>query len=304
MELCPFWLPPPHPWQLGPLPFRRVRNRLRCVPDPDIVLSILARHRLPETAPRLAPRQGIANETWIAGDWVVRLSKDPELLEDLYTESVAAPAAWRGGIRTPEVLAIALDPPETLPPYSVSAFIDGCPLADRESFSDPQSFFWRYGKEVRAVHSLPRPHDPKALLDESWEIDWEPLLQSAARLKVLPLVQRLRAEGDEEWTPCFVHQDLHAENVLVDHDENPVFIDWGDAGWGDPSADFRFIPVHYLESAFDGYGRVGPDLRRRVLVHQWDQFFYQQEEQKSYGPFGDSLLSDLTSVTEEFLGQI
>ena len=37
-----------------------------------------------------------------------------------------------------------------------------------------------------------------------------------------------------------------------------AIIDWGDAGWGDPSLDFAAIPFSAIQSAFDGYEAEAP----------------------------------------------
>jgi aminoglycoside phosphotransferase (APT) family kinase protein len=47
-------------------------------------------------------------------------------------------------------------------------------------------------------------------------------------------------------------------------------IDWGDAGWGDPTLDFATIPIELITTAIEGYGgadRLGDYPEARFV---WD----------------------------------
>lgn len=254
--------------------------------------EILDRLGLPSHDLKLATRQGVANETWVSTTHVVRLTKDPEYLEDLYTESVAAPAAIAAGVPTPRLICMEL------PTHSVWERVDGVTLADATALADPRLFFERYGQMLRRIHSVPVPADPEGYLDEPWLIDPDALLERACREGVEACVRRQLEFAGASELDRFVHQDLHAENVMVGPDEMPHVLDWGDAGLGDPAVDFRFVPAQFLDYALTGYGTGDPSLRARALLHQWDQHFYARDNLRSYGPYGESNLPALIRESE------
>lgn len=53
----------------------------------------------------------------------------------------------------------------------------------------------------------------------------------------------------------FLHSELHEMNVMCSSGGALLaIIDWGDAGWGDPTLDFAGIPLDAIPCALDGYG--------------------------------------------------
>ncbi|MFZ4508446.1 MAG: phosphotransferase, partial [Fimbriimonas sp.] len=96
---------------------------------PDVAVQILDSLGLSATEIVAATPQGIANQTWLCGEWVVRISKDPEYLEDLLTESVAAPAAVASGVRTPVPVHFCLQGQGSIPPFSVWQRVAGQTLS-------------------------------------------------------------------------------------------------------------------------------------------------------------------------------
>jgi len=246
----------------------------------------------------------VANDTWLTQDHVVRISKDPEYLEDLFTESIAAPAAIASGIRTPKLVTLELQSKLDMPPYSVWEFVPGLTLADVKSMESPEQFFTSYGELLRRIHEMTIPDDPHGYLDEAWLIEPETLVEGAEAANLKKPVVSLLDRVEPAPHLCFTHQDLHAENVLLDGRGLPVVLDWGDAGLGDPAVDFRFIPIQFVERALAGYGDDSPSLVGRILLHQWDQLFYAQASNRSYGPFGESSLEGLAEATGCWLGHV
>lgn len=255
-------------------------------PDPARALQILRQVGVRAKEAILATPQGVANETWLCGDWVLRISKDPEYLEDLHTESVAVPVAVGAGLPTPDFLHISLCPVGDTPPFSVYQRVSGQPLSLCTHLNDPAGFFRAYGAALRRMHSITEVLDRYGELDPPWELDIESLAVAAQPLGLREVVLAL-AEQVGTAPRVFVHQDLHADNVLVDEAERPVFIDWGDAGLGDPAADFRYLAPRHLPWVWDGYGPVDTGLEARVRLHVLDQWLYAQRHQRSYGPWAD-----------------
>ncbi len=255
-------------------------------PDPVRALQILRQVGVRAREAVLATPQGVANETWLCGDWVLRISKDPEYLEDLHTESVAVPVAVGAGLPTPDFLHISLCPVGDTPPFSVYQRVQGRPLSGTEQLRNPAEFFRAYGEALRQMHSITEVLDRYGELDPPWELEIESLAIAAQPLGLREVVMAL-AERVGTAPRVFVHQDLHADNVLVDEAEQPVFIDWGDAGLGDPAADFRYIAPRHLPWVWEGYGPVDIGLEARVRLHVLDQWLYAQRHQRSYGPLAD-----------------
>lgn len=79
----------------------------------------------------------------------------------------------------------------------------------------------------------------------------------------------------------FIHNDLHAMNVMCSPVGNLLaIIDWGDAGWGDPTLDFAMIPLSAIPYALEGYeldapGALGTFPEARFI---WDKLHYALEE--------------------------
>lgn len=233
--------------------------------DRETAKLILERHNLQFATLVEANPQGIANHTWIADEYILRVSKDAGFLEDLVTESVAVPALTALGFSTPTALHFSLESHFGLPPYSIYRRVRGTPLCRIDQLSDEPKFFASYGAQLRALHSAGPIADPLGLLDPAWELDLESLERCASRHGLEGLVKNL-SQAVGTYVPCFVHQDLHAENVLVSSEEEPIFIDWGDAGFGDPAADFRYLPVRFLGHALDAYGQVEPEMKIRIAL--------------------------------------
>ena len=137
-------------------------------------------------------------------------------------------------------------------------------------------------------------------MDEPWELDHHEILNAAKEVGLEELVGPL-FDHDPIQAHTFVHQDLHADNVLVDEHEQPIFIDWGDAGFGDAAVDFRYVPAHFLKYVLEGYGDHDPQLLQRIHLHVFDQFVYCNKKARQYGIYGDS---DWESLRELLAGAL
>ena len=70
---------------------------------------------------------------------------------------------------------------------------------------------------------------------------------------------------------CFLHNDLHEWNIMCTLEGKLLaLIDWGDAGWGDPTLDFGTIPLDAVSVVLEGYEtteRLGDYAEARIV---WD----------------------------------
>lgn len=245
--------------------------------------------------------EGIANEVWMNDSYVVRINKDPELREDHFTESVAAPAVWKAGVLTPEPLAFSDGDELASTAYSVFRLAAGMPLGHAPALPDASAFYKRLAKEIRLLHQMVMMvSDPDNLLDPAWVVRVDDIRDKCLHPANTYLAYEANnlaesLDGPDFFGFVFCHQDLHPENTLVLDGDLTAIIDWGDAGWGDPAADLRYIPARHLPLVWEAYG-ADPDLRRRSALHVLDQFLYCRMMERSYGPNGESTWEEVKVV--------
>ena len=130
---------------------------------------------------------------------------------------------------------------------------------------------WRgVGRELARLHVRVREcPDPEGYLDEPGrDQDVGAVVQRLVDAKKLDIDAAGRVERlTEELRPYiaagietrFIHDDIHAMNVMCSADgELLAIVDWGDAGWGDPTLDFAAIPFDAIRSALEGYDAEAP----------------------------------------------
>lgn len=250
---------------------------------PSQVVRLLEKHGLPVCEPVKGSFEGVVNEIWFAGDVVVRINKDLNYESDVWTETVAVPALMDKGIRTPRLLAFDgnLDIVDRL--VTIYERMPGIPLSQVDDLLDPEGFFFQLGQEIRRFHEAVKTvDDPDNRLDPAWFLDESSVIKRYG----IPIEGIAQALGEEP--VAFCHEDLHPDNILVHGGKLSAILDWGDAGWGAPSADFRFIPARYFESVLEGYGSASRATPARGMLHLIEQYFYCQDNSRSYGLYGDS----------------
>ena len=239
--------------------------------DPDLVDAMFAIHGIPGPwAPM--PAIGIANRIYATQGVVLRVATDhPDGVLDARTESVAAPVAHAAGIQTPRL--IAFDDSRTLVdrPFSLWERVHGETLGLLELNRSQRSDAWRQvGRQLFRLHDRVRVcADPNGYLDTPGrEMDLHPLLNrlaDAGRLdaatveEIAQLIRELAPHVAGSGDVRFVHNDVHDMNVMCSPaGELLAIIDWGDAGWGDPTLDFAGIPLDAIPYALEGYESEAP----------------------------------------------
>lgn len=274
------------------------------IPTVDQVETILEAYGLPTGNATRSQVEGVANSVWFAGDHVVRICKDVELLSDSYTESVAAPVALAAGVKTPRMIAFDDSREIVDSVFSVFERVDGETLAMTPHLKDPEAFFISLGENLRVLHDgVTEVDDPQNFLDPGWSPNVvETIHRNPHRVPdhVAQWVMSNQHLFPAEYVGqrVFAHQDLHPSNILVQDGQLASIIDWGDAGWSEPAVDLRYVPARYMHSALQGYGE-SPGLLARVRTHLLDQFLYALAMERSYGPMGDSAWDEV----QEFLDQ-
>jgi hygromycin-B 7''-O-kinase len=264
------------------------RVRLWEVPFPELsdeaMAEVVRRHGLDVgVRPERLPSRGVVNSIWAIGDVVLRLPKDhPDALADTWTESVAAPAAHRTGIRTPQLVVFDNTCDLVPVPFTIFQRVAGAGLS---RLNGPD--LWRdLGHDLAVVHATATADDPDGHLDvPGRDPDFVGLLKvlvdrgdlnldNAAELTrwLTPLHGAL---SDHRIPRVFVHNDIQPANVMADHARYTAIIDWGDAGYADPAIDFRYLPLRALPFVIAGYRNAGCAALDEAAIHRiwYDQIF-------------------------------
>lgn len=229
----------------------------------------------------LAPDQGRIHQTYFAGNAVVKIPHDdPDCICDTYTESVAATAAFRAEIRTPRVIAFD-DTKQELPvPYLIFERFEGSSCPERLG----PELAVKLGREIGRVQATVKDcPDPNNWLDEvpgeDLESEWrlysmtkEFFMEAPKRPAVIDAI----LESPLETATVFTHNDVHHKNILIGKSGEICLIDWGDAGWGKPSADFGVLDPLDLEDCLTGYVEWMPvttELRAGIMREQFGHVF-------------------------------
>lgn len=260
-------------------------------PDPP-------RHQLQEIAEKHGfstlnitrlPSTGVVNSIFALGDEaVLRIPKPvPDMIEDTYTESVAAPAAYGAGVRTPQLLVFD-DDRDVVPdaPFTIYERVVGSPLSDLELLDDDEPALYRaVGREIAGLHrNVTVVEDPAGRLDQPgrWTtpaftdpLTLDGFISDASAREVARLFERLRGAVEGVEYRRFVHQDIKPSNLMGSGRKFEAIIDWGDAGWGDPVFDFRYLPFRAAHYALEGYRSEMPidgdsTAEARII---WDQIW-------------------------------
>jgi aminoglycoside phosphotransferase (APT) family kinase protein len=252
----------------------------------NLVDAMFVRHGIPGPWVPM-PATGVANRVYATQGIVLRIATDhPESISDARTESVAAPVAHAAGISTPRL--IAFDDSRTLVdrPFSLWERVHGKTLGLLELRPTQLADAWRQvGRQLFRLHErVTACPDPNGYLDTPGrEMDLYPLLNrlvkggyidAATAKKIAQLISELAPSVAGSGGVRFLHNDVHAMNVMCSPEGNLLaLIDWGDAGWGDPTLDFAAIPLDALPHALEGYeleapGALGAFPKARFI---WDK---------------------------------
>ena len=216
---------------------------------------------------------GVVNRIYATAEVVLRVAGDhPEALADARTESIAAPAVYAAGVLTPWLLAFDDSGALLDRPFSLWERVEGETLGLWAPAPHSVPGVWReVGRQLAILHTrVTHCPDPKDYLDRPGRD-----LELGARLEALRVAGRLegpvlREVGgliDELWPAaitaartCFLHNDVHEMNVMCRGDSLRALLDWGDAGWGDPTVEFAQVPLVAVPYVLAGYRELAPEL--------------------------------------------
>ncbi len=236
---------------------------------------------------------GVANRVYATREVVLRVATDhPEALSDARTESVAAPVAHAAGVVVPRMLAFDDSRELVDRPFSLWERVNGETLGLFSSNPDSMPSTWHaVGRQLAVLHSrVDQCDDPRGYLDEPGRNPdlGAPLAQllSIGRVddtlaqEIGVLIEELRPAVHAATSVCFLHNDVHDMNIMCTRDDSLLaLLDWGDAGWGDPTIEFAQIPLSAIPYVMAGYRDVAPGLlgdapEARIV---WDKLDYAME---------------------------
>ncbi|MBW3564066.1 MAG: aminoglycoside phosphotransferase family protein [Acidobacteria bacterium] len=239
--------------------------------DPELIEAMFAKHGVSGPWESLTST-GVANRIFGTEDVVLRVATDhPDGLVDARTESVAAPVARAAGVLTPRLLAF--DDTRTLVnrPFPLWERVHGETLGSTRLPPSSLARVWQgVGRELAKLHvRVSDCADPQRYLDDpARDQDVNAAIRrlvEAKRLDTLAadqlrrLVEELRPHIATGIQTRFIHDDIHPMNVMCSSEgEVLAIIDWGDAGWGDPTLDFVAMPDAAIRPALEGYEAVAP----------------------------------------------
>jgi aminoglycoside phosphotransferase (APT) family kinase protein len=214
---------------------------------------------------------GIANDIWALGDdFVLRVGRDwDEAWSDARTESVAVPVARAAGVRTPAL--VVFDDSRAVIDAAVTVYervhgdTMGLVLASRADWSAAMRGI---GRDLARLHlGVTAVADPNGWLDDPGTEDPRRWLEPCAPLLGEQIeffsrwLDRLEPAARTRVQPRFLHDDVHAFNIMVDaHGEYLALLDWGDAGWGDPAIELATFAIDWIDPLVEAYAEAAPEL--------------------------------------------
>ncbi|MEO6468930.1 MAG: aminoglycoside phosphotransferase family protein [Acidimicrobiia bacterium] len=243
--------------------------------------AIVHRHQLTIDGPiEPMPSNGVVHSLWSLGsEYVLRVPKAEEMcLGDLRAEVVAIPVARAARVRTPALVAFDDSCDLIDVPYAIVERVDGSDLSQlaHDDVRLPD-LFRQLGVQLATLHTapLPDPH-PWFRVPGRWDVDV--LLGETVAAGMLDTsAQRWFARVLEETTTdastprrCFLHNDVKPDNMMANHRDELVLIDWGDAGMGDPAHDLAGLRAAAIAQALVGYREIvepttDPTLEQRIV---------------------------------------
>ncbi len=180
--------------------------------------------------------------------------------------------------REVEAIALAPVPKPTIrwrkSPVLALAAVPGRPLGRLGEPSTASSAAWTAaGAVIRTLHKAPLPPQPATTLAHlasrlEDSCDW--LIANSVLPTEVVSGNRMAAECVlRQWTPVFIHGDLHIEHVFVDGDEVTGIIDWSEARQGDALFDLASLTLaneEHLDEVIAGYGA---DVDRDMIRAWW-----------------------------------
>ena len=223
-------------------------------------------------------RSGLSNYVFVInhveGQFVVRISPEPEKIEAFKKELWATQKVREAGVPSPEVLAVGSD--LIAEPYTITRRVTGAEATHHPRRERIVHEMGRYAQIINSIHTNKfganfdwntggsKMSTWSEFLDDEWELDQR--LRLFAEHKILPKLElkNLRKIVDDSRTlqikPSLNHGDLRLKNVIVDDDgQIAAIVDWEEclstiAPQWELSISLHDLSVDEKDLFLEGYG--------------------------------------------------
>ena len=189
-------------------------------------------------------RSGLTNYVFavnhVEGQFVVRISPEPDKIEAFRKELWATQKVREVGVPSPEVLAVGNIGPE---PYMITRRVTGSEASHHPRRNNIIHEMGRYAQIINSIRTTnfganfdwttkePRNSTWVEFLDNEWEVERRLGVLSQNKILSTQQTDRLRRIIDDARTmriePALNHGDLRYKNVIVDDDgEIAAIVDW------------------------------------------------------------------------------
>jgi aminoglycoside phosphotransferase (APT) family kinase protein len=267
--------------QVAPAKIRHYRRLVR---------SIVSRHFGKPASRIVYKRTGLTNYVFavnhLEGQFVIRISPDPEKINSFKKEQWATQKVREAGVPTQEVLAVGIE--TTSEPYMIARRVTGV-----EATHHPRrtSIVHELGRFAAIINSIQTNNfgnffdwidtPPKRLswadyLDEEWGAEHRLSVLASHRILPESSITKLRRIIDDVRTikteSSLNHGDLRMKNVIVEEEGSIcAIIDWDDClstiapAW-ELSIALHDLTIDEKQSFVEGYGCTSNEMSQMVLV--------------------------------------
>ena len=261
-------------------------------------------------------RSGLTNYVFVVnhveGQFVVRISPEPEKIEAFKKELWATQKVREAGVPSPEVLEVGDD--LFAEPYMITRRVTGAEGSHHPKRDRIVHEMGRYGKIINSIHTTNFGKNFDWTTNGSKNITWsdyideelqlDQRLQLFAESKILPKreLKNLRQIIDKSKTlqikPTLNHGDLRLKNVIVDDDgQIAAIVDWEEclsaiAPQWELSISLHDLSIDEKDLFLEGYGLVpeqmeemAPLIKAFNILNYYDaiKLAIEQEDQKALG---------------------
>jgi aminoglycoside phosphotransferase (APT) family kinase protein len=191
-------------------------------------------------------RSGLSNNVFVVnhveGQFVVRISPEPEKMEAFKKELWTTQKVREAGVPSPEVLAVGNIGSE---PYMISRRVTGAEATHHPRRGHIVNEIGRYAQIINSIRTTnfgsnfdwttngPQHSTWAEYLDNEWQIEQRLAVFAQHQILSTQQIQKLRNIIDDTRTmsfePSLNHGDLRLKNVIVDEDgEIAAIVDWED----------------------------------------------------------------------------
>lgn len=270
------------------------------------IQAIVARHGLGTHSYTPLVSAGHATSVYLLDDaFVLRVPRDhPALIAGIQSDAIAIQAALAAGVRTPRLIALD-DRCELLPvPYGIYERVHGVPLSALALAPEATPALWHeLGGDLARLHHRGAAYAAAAQLrTNDTSSDPRPWLAQFAAQQTITAEAEAWLRGWLDRLERFIntptparlcHGDVNVSNIMVDpHSLGYLaLIDWGGAGWGDPTWGFVPVSLRTVPALLVGYRAVAAldqdhTAEARIVWHHLQFAIYSLHRQGSRAQAG------------------